>query len=90
VGSTVIANKRNVLLETVPFIFLVTKDDVSQTRRLTGEENEHVHGLRRMVLQEFNMEQLIRIVQKSIIKLDAMFEGNLVPPRSRSVFKEYQ
>ena len=38
----------------------------------------------------FNMEQLIRIVQKSIIKLGAMFKGNLVAFRRRFAFKRYQ
>ena len=82
-------NKRNVLLETVPFMFLVARDDMSQTRRLAEEENEHVYGLWRMVLREFNMEHLIRIVQKRIIKRDVMFESNLVASRSRFAFKGY-
>ena len=43
-----------------------------------------------MILREFNMKQLIRIVQKSIIKLQAIFESGLVMSRSNTVFKEYQ
>ena len=35
-GSTMMTNKRNMLLETVAFLFLVTRDDVSQTRRTTS------------------------------------------------------
>ena len=44
----------------------------------------------RMILWEFNIDQLIRIVQKSIIKLQAMFGSGLVIPRSNSAFKGYQ
>ena len=72
-GSTMITNKRNMLLETVAFLFLVTREDVSQTRRTTSECNEHYYGLWRMIQREFNMEQLIRIFQKIIIKLQAIF-----------------
>ena len=63
---------------------------MSQTRRLTGEGNEHVYGLWRIVLREFNIEKLIRIDQKSITKLDIMFESGLVASRSRLTFKGYQ
>ena len=43
-----------------------------------------------MILQEFNMELLIWIVQKSIIKLQGIFESGLGTLRSNSAFKEYQ
>lgn len=38
-----------------------------------------------MILREFNMEQLIRIVQKAIIKNNAMFESNFDALRSNSM-----
>ena len=37
-----------------------------------------MYDTRRMIPREFNMEQLICIVQKSIIKLDAIFQSDLV------------
>ena len=67
-------NKRNMLLETVACLFLFSRDDVSQGQRLTSEANEHTYGMWRMILREFNMEQLIQIVQKAIIKNNALFE----------------
>jgi hypothetical protein len=42
-----------------------------------------------LTLDLFNMEQLICIVQKSLIRLDAIFESNLVASRSMG-FKGYQ
>ena len=38
-----------------------------------------------MILREFNMEQLIRIVQKAIVKNDAMFESNFDAFRSNTM-----
>ena len=74
----------------ISFIFLVPRDDVSQTRRLTEDGNEHFYVLWRMILREFNMEKLIRIVQKSIINIQAMFDSGLVTSRSNILFKGYQ
>ena len=78
-------NKRNMLLETVACLFLFTRKDVSQGQRLTSEANEHTFGIWRMILREFNMEQLIRIVQKAIMKNDAMFESNFDALRSNAM-----
>ena len=36
IDSTMMRNKRNTLLETVAFLFLVTRDNVSQTRQKTS------------------------------------------------------
>ena len=73
------------LLETVACLFLFTRMDVSQGQRLTSEPNEHTYGIWRMILREFNMEQLVRIVQKAFIKNEAMFESNFDPLRSNGL-----
>ena len=85
-----ITNKQNMLLETIAFLFLVTRDNISQTRRTTFECNGHYYGLWRMIQQEFNMKQLIRIFQKSIIKLQVIFESDLVTLRSATEISGYQ
>ena len=74
-------NKRNMMLETVGTVFLVTRYDVKHSRRCTSEGNEHHYGFWRMILQEFNMEQLIRIVMKTTIRWQALFESRLVISR---------
>ena len=48
-------NKRNMLLETVAFLFLVTKDEFSQTRQTKSECNGHNYGLCRIIQRELNM-----------------------------------
>ena len=59
-------------------------------RRLTSECNEHTYGFWRMILREFNVEQLIRIVDRSNIRLEAIFQSNLVTARTHTSFKGYQ
>ena len=88
-GNTVLQNKRNIVLETVGLLTLITRDDVSQLRCATTEGNEHTHGMWRGSRREFRMEELIQIVQKSEIKVQALFESNLVTARSKSSFKGY-
>ena len=87
--STMLPNKRNMLLETVGLLFLFPRDDVSQGNLLTSECNEHTYGFWRMILREFSVEQLIRIVQKVTLKTEAIFESNLEISRFNK-FKGYQ
>ena len=91
-GSTMMTNKRNMLLETFGVLFLVTRDDVFQSRRNTSECNEHTFGMWRSMTssREFNMDQLIRIVQKTNIRIDAIFESDLKTQRSRDGLSGYQ
>jgi hypothetical protein len=85
-----IANKRNMVLETVGIMFLVAKKDVEHPRRTTSECNDHTYGMWRMMLWEFNVEQLIRIVQKSMIKVDFIFASSLLISQSNAGLCGYQ
>jgi len=91
-GSTMMANKRNILLETIGVLFLVTQDDVFHSRRNTSECNEHTFGMWRSMSssREFNGDQLLRIVQKTNIKIDAFFESDLKTQRSNDGLSGYQ
>ena len=73
-------------METVGVLFLVTQDDVFQSRQNTSECNEHTFGMWRSMTspREFNMDQLIRIVQKTNIRIDAIFESDLKTQQQRS------
>ena len=83
-------NKRIMFLETVAFLFLVTRDDLSQTKQRTSECNKHYYEFWRMIHLELNMEQIIRIVQKSIIILMYIFRSGIVTSRSQNLFSVYQ
>jgi len=84
------ANKRNMLVESIGLLFLLPRSDVLHPRRLTSECNEHTYGFWRMMLREFNVEQIIRIIDRSNIRLDAIFLSNLVTARNHTSFKGYQ
>ena len=43
-----------------------------------------------MVLRKFNMDHFIHIVQKTNIRIDAIFQSGLVTSRSKSTFKGCQ
>ena len=88
-GSTMLTNMRNMVLESIAVLFLVTRSDVSQPRRATSEPNEHTYGTLRQNQREFGVEQLIRLVQKMDIKMTSIFAGDLVVSRS-NVAKGYQ
>ena len=88
-GSTMMINKRNMAMETVAVLFLATRTDVSQLRRCTSEGNEHFYGSLRQILREFTAEQLIRIVAKQELRMNATFEGHLLTSRSAGL-KGYQ
>ena len=88
--SYMLPNKRNMLLETIGLMFLTPHDDVSQPHCLTFESNMHTFGHWRMKQREFNVEQACCLEDNADIKLNAMFECNLVISRSNSSFKGYQ
>ena len=80
-----LANKRNMVLETVAIMFLVTRDDFPQPRRGTSEPNEHTYGMLRMLLREFTVADVNDLVNKVRLKINSLFRGNLVIDRSKSM-----
>ena len=63
---------------------------MKHSRRCTSDGNEHFYGFWGRMLREFNMEQLICIVDRTNIRLAVMFEENLVISRSNTSFRGYQ
>jgi hypothetical protein len=59
-------------------------------RRTTSKCNEHTYGMWRMMLRELNVEQLICIVQKSMIKLVCIFASSILICRSNAGLCGYQ
>ena len=66
---TMLPNKRNMCLEAIGALFLFPRSDVSEGRRLNFYPNEHTYGMWRMILREFNIKQLIIIVQKNNLRM---------------------
>jgi hypothetical protein len=62
--STMVVNKRNMVMEGISVLFLSIRSDVNQIRRCTSEPNEHTYGMLRQICREFTVEQLIHLVNK--------------------------
>ena len=75
---------------TIAFLFLVSRSDVSYPRYCTCDSNEHVYGMCRNLLWEFNMENIVHIVDKKIQKAKAIFESDLLTSMTTSAFKKYK
>ena len=74
-------NKRNVVLQSTTVLFLVALADTTQVRRANTEQREHSYSILRQILREFTVEQLIRLVDRMKLKMDAIFASDLVLPR---------
>ncbi len=88
-GSTMLPNKRNMVLESVAVLFLATHSKVFKLRLCTSEANEHTYGMLRQMCREFNVEQFICLVDKLRLKLDAIFGSNLETVCNKSRCKGY-
>ena len=75
-------------METAAVPFIVSISDVSHPRRCcTSDYNEHVYGMCRQILREFNTEKIVRIVDKKHLKMKYIFENDLLASRPTSAFK---
>ena len=88
-GSKFLTNQRNIAPESVALLFLVLRSGVPNIRRATSEPNEHFYGLLRQLLREFKVDELVHLVNKLMLKVNAIFKGNLVPRRSPGASKGY-
>ena len=77
-GSTFLTNQRNIALESVALLFLILRSDVPNIRRATSEPNEHFYGLLRQLLREFKVDEMVHLANKLMLKVNAIFKGNLV------------
>ena len=87
---TMLPNNHNMYLETIGELLLFPRSDVSMVSCLNSDPNDYIYGMWRMILREFNMEQLIRIVQKNNFHMEFIFESDLAVSRYNTIFKVYQ
>ena len=77
-------------MENVSVMFLLSISDVSQPGICNSDTNDHNFGILKQIIREFNMAQLVLIVDKKGLKMKAIFESDLLTPSSTSDFKGYQ
>ena len=78
---TMLTNNHNICLETIGALLLF---------RLNSDPNEHIYGMWKMILREFNMEQLIRIVQNNNLRMGCNFESDVSVSRPNTTFQGCQ
>ena len=81
-GASVIT-KRNIVNETIAFIFLVLRSDVPNPRYCTSEPAEHTFGLLRTMIREFTTLEFAQLVEKLTRRLRLMYKHNVRPSRER-------
>lgn len=86
--KNMLANKRNIVTETLSMVFLMARSDVQRPRYLTSEPAEHTFGGWRGKKREARMIECLEIEDQRCRKTDAIFESNLAV--SRNSQKGYQ
>jgi len=84
-GASVIT-KRNVVSETVAFIFLVLCSDMGNPRLATSEPGEHHFGQLRTLIREFTTLEFAQLVEKHIRRLNLMYKNFFRPTRDTRKF----
>eukprot|EP00957_Ditylum_brightwellii_P192800 14679925-Ditylum_brightwellii.AAC.1 len=77
-----LANKQNMIAETLAIVFLVTRSDTPKTRHATSEPYEHTFGCWRVMIQEPTVHKMTELIGKTDMKLKVMYESDLVGQRS--------
>lgn len=81
IGGVCITTKRNLVSDTIPFMFLVSQSDVVKPRSASSEPAEHKFGAFRTTIREFTSAQFAQLVEKDQRRLRMMFRSNLLPSR---------
>ena len=76
--------KRNYVSETISFMFIVMRDDVSKPRHLTSESLEHFFGMLRQMIREFTVCESIQLCEKLERRLRLLYKHAFRPSRDPS------
>ena len=76
-------------METLSVRFLLSISDVSQPGLCNSDPNDHIYSIWRHTIREFNMEQLVLIVDKKRLKMKTIFESDVLTPMLTSDINGY-
>ena len=77
-------------MENVSVLFPLSISDVPHPGLCNLDTNDHIYCIWRQIIREFNMKQIVLIAENKSLKMKAIFESDLLTPRSTSDFKGYQ
>ena len=86
-GASVIT-KRNIMSETIAFMFLVLRSDIAKSRHCTSEPAEHTFGNLRLMCREFGVLEFCQMIDKLILRVKLAYKHGFRP--SKEIGKGYQ
>ena len=82
-GASIIT-KRNMVSETLAFVFLALRSDVSKLRKNSSEPAEHMFGQCRTMNREFTVLEFAQLAEKLTRRLRLMYKSKFRPSRDPS------
>lgn len=86
-GASIIT-KRNIMSETVAFMFLVLRSDIAKPRHCTSEPAEHTFGMLRLMVREFGTLEFAQMIEKQILRVKLAYKHGFRPSKEKG--KGYQ
>ena len=84
ISGACIITKRNIVAETVAFMFIVLRADIANPRLNTSEPAEHFFGMLRLSIQEFTCLGFVQLVEKQVRRVTQMYKHRFRPSRDPS------
>ena len=76
--NKMMTKKINIMIDTVAVLFIVSRSNVSHQICCYYESNQNIYGMWRQITREFNMEQIIFIVDEQHLKTRAIFASDIL------------
>ena len=84
ISGACMITKRNIVSETIAFMFIILRSDIPKPRHCTSEPAEHFFGMLRTAVQEFTCLEFVQLVDKQIRRLKQMYKNMFRPSRDPS------
>ena len=81
ISGASMTTKRNVVSETISFMFMVMCSDMDNPRLGSSEPGEHYFGQLRTLIREFTTLEFSQIVEKHVRRLNLMYKNLFRPTR---------
>ena len=81
ISGACVITKRNVVSETIAFMFIVLRSDVEKPRFQTSEPAEHKFGMMRQIIREFTCLEFAQLADKLTRRLKVMYKHIFRPSR---------
>lgn len=81
ISGACMITKRNIVAETIAFMFILLRSDIPKPRHCTSEPAEHFFGMLRTSVQEFTCLEFVQLAEKQLRRLTQMYKHIFLPSR---------